>query len=596
MPKLALDRLNRSATPNAEDLSLGTRLLTPQLLGEILDALPEPVYLKDRSHRWVTVNTAFCDYMGRSRDELVGSTEADYLSAAEANLAWENDEAVFITGEVVITEVVAAHSDEMSRSRRTQRSLLRDPANNPLLLGIIRDLTGTEAAYSPPSGDPIVNHVMRSTRTPVTSRRGEQPVQFTCSDLLTQLPNRRAFINLLDVVAARASSSAAVFVINIDHFKLVNERFGHMIGDTVILEVATRLRSVIHAHDILARLDGDEFVVLVDNFDATQANQMADQIVDEFARSLKLGKQQYRISVSVGIAMMPEHGAGADELLRNAGLAMNQSKRRSRGGSEIYCQGANLTADRLRTIELKLPLAVEQGDLTVHYQPIVRGGDNTVAGFEALVRWCDPDYGDLAPTEFIPIAEEMGVIRPLGRLILDHACGFLASLTDPRMSISVNVSGLQLTDETFSIFVAETLQKHGVSGNRLFLEITESVAIAIDAASWHVFEELANIDVRLLIDDFGTGFSNLARLKQLPFAGIKIDREFIRDLGDSPKDRAIFRATCAIAKELNLNTIAEGVENAEQSEFVRKMGVDYVQGYRFGYPLPADKLGRYTRQ
>ncbi|TDJ61603.1 MAG: EAL domain-containing protein [Proteobacteria bacterium] len=596
MPKLALDRLNRSATPNAEDLSLGTRLLTPQLLGEILDALPEPVYLKDRSHRWVTVNTAFCDYMGRSRDELVGSTEADYLSAAEANLAWENDEAVFITGEVVITEVVAAHSDEMSRSRRTQRSLLRDPANNPLLLGIIRDLTGTEAACSPPSADPIVNHVMRSTRTPVTSRRGEQPVQFTCSDLLTQLPNRRAFINLLDVVAARASSSAAVFVINIDHFKLVNERFGHMIGDTVILEVAARLRSVIHAHDILARLDGDEFVVLVDNFDATQANQMADQIVDEFARSLKLGKQQYRISVSVGIAMMPEHGAGADELLRNAGLAMNQSKRRSRGGSEIYCQGANLTADRLRTIELKLPLAVEQGDLTVHYQPIVRGGDNTVAGFEALVRWCDPDYGDLAPTEFIPIAEEMGVIRPLGRLILDHACGFLASLTDPRMSISVNVSGLQLTDETFSIFVAETLQKHGVSGNRLFLEITESVAIAIDAASWHVFEELANIDVRLLIDDFGTGFSNLARLKQLPFAGIKIDREFIRDLGDSPKDRAIFRATCAIAKELNLNTIAEGVENAEQSEFVRQMGVDYVQGYRFGYPLPADKLGRYTRQ
>jgi diguanylate cyclase len=273
---------------------------------------------------------------------------------------------------------------------------------------------------------------------------------------------------------------------------------------------------------------------------------------------------------------------------------MTWCKRRSRGGSEVYSDSASSAASRLTAIEFKLPFALEQGKLSVHYQPIVRGRDRTVAGFEALVRWCDPELGELTPTEFIPVAEQMGVIRGLGQSILDHACGFTASLTDHRMLVSVNVSGLQLMDETFPIVVAEMLQKHSVTGDRLILEITESVAMDVDAAGWQVFDELSGMGVRLVIDDFGTGFSNLARLKQLPFTAIKIDREFIRDLPNSPQDSAIFRATHAIAKELRLKTVAEGIENAEQDEFVRKLGVDYVQGYRFGYPVPVEELRRYT--
>jgi EAL domain-containing protein (putative c-di-GMP-specific phosphodiesterase class I) len=248
----------------------------------------------------------------------------------------------------------------------------------------------------------------------------------------------------------------------------------------------------------------------------------------------------------------------------------------------------------MATIELKLPIALEQGHLCAHYQPIVAARDRTVAGFEALVRWHDNELGEVTPEEFIPIAEDMGIVRRLGQMVIDQACGFTASLTDPEMSVTVNVSGSQLMDEAFPIFVAETLQKYDLTGDRLFFEITESVAMEAESSIWQVFEELTSVGVRLIVDDFGTGFSNLARLKELPFVAIKIDREFIRDLPNSPQDSAIFRAMHAIAKELNLKIVAEGIENADQEEFVCRFGVDYLQGFRFGHPVPVNKLRRYT--
>ncbi|MFT5414691.1 MAG: EAL domain-containing protein (putative c-di-GMP-specific phosphodiesterase class I), partial [Gammaproteobacteria bacterium] len=217
----------------------------------------------------------------------------------------------------------------------------------------------------------------------------------------------------------------------------------------------------------------------------------------------------------------------------------------------------------------------------------------SVEGFEALVRWQDEQLGELTPSEFIPLAEKMGLIYRLGQTVLDQACAYIATVADPKISVWVNVSGLQLMDETFPIFVAETLQKHAISGERLLLEITESAAMDADAAVWHVFDELTSIGVRLVIDDFGTGFSNLARLKELPFAAIKIDQEFIRDLPNSPQDCAIFRATLAIAKELNLKIVAEGIENAAQEKFIRRLSVDYLQGYKYGRPMPENKFKRY---
>ena len=558
--------------------------------------LPEPVYLKDRSHRWVGVNEAYCEYMGRERHELLGKNESDVLPEREEGSAWENDEAVFKTGSAVINEAVAAGGEDSSRVLQTHKSMLRDANDNELLLCVIRDLTGTDVANALLRG--ISSDEESSPAVPGNKirRLGVQQVRFPFSDPLTQLPDRRAFLNLLDAAAQRISQSSAIFVINIDHFKLVNDRFGHAAGDTVILEVARRLRSSIRPRDILGRLDGDEFVVLADAIDTMEADRIVEEFLAEIAHPLKLGEHEYRISVSVGIAMFSEHGHNAEELIRNARMATSWCKRHSRGGSEFYPDGASTAADRLATIELKLPIALEQRQLAVHYQPIIRSRSRTVSGFEALVRWHDRELGEIAPEEFIPIAEDMGLVRRLGQMIIDEACSVTATLVDPRMSVSVNVSGSQLMDETFPIFVAETLQEYNLTGDRLFFEITESVAMQANSSVWQVFEELAGIGVSLVIDDFGTGFSNLARLKELPFVAIKIDRAFIRDLPNSPQDSAIFRAMHAISKELNLKTVAEGIETAEQEEFARRFGVDFLQGFRFGHPVPADKLGRYTKR
>jgi len=591
MPRLVLDRLDRPVA----GVEQAAPRFTPQLLAEILDVLPAPVFVKDRSHRWVTVNAAFCEHMGRARADMLGKTESDFLSAPAANAAWENDEAVFTSGRrQVVNEVVAADSEAVPRLLQTQKSLVRDADHAELLIGVVRDLTGTETELALLGGNSEAAQGPSGNRNGKSESRREYPPQFAISDPLTRLLNRRAFMNLLDEVSARVSHSAAIFLINIDHFKLVNDHFGHSAGDSVILEVASRLRSAIRPSDILGRLDSDEFVVLADGVDAMHANEIADQILAEIARPLKLSKHEYRMSVSVGIAMLPDHGLGAQELLRNAGTAMTWRKHRGRGGSEFYSHGARSAAYRKMTIQCRLPIALERGELSVHYQPIVRGSDGAVSGFEALARWHDAELGELVPTEFIPIAEEMGIIGRLGETIFDSACGFAASLTDPEITVSINISGSQLMDETFPIFVAESLQEHAVPGDRLFLEITESVAMDTDESVQRVFEELSSLGIRLIIDDFGTGFSNLARLKQLSFAAIKIDRGFIRDLPDSPQDRAIFRAAQAIAREMNLKTVAEGIENAEQDQFARALGADFLQGFRFGHPVPPEKLECYA--
>ncbi len=595
MPNLALGRIDPlTLTLAPKSQGIATPSISP-LLVAVLQTFPEPVYLKDRSHRWVMVNEAYCDYMGHESEALLGKCEGDMLPEREASLAWENDEAVFKTGSSTLNEAVAARDDKTARLLQTHKSILRDGDDNELLLCVIRDLTGSDAASDLLQGGPAGDDKPALRGQTKIRRLGEQSVRFAFSDPLTQLPDRRAFMNLLDVAAARVAASSAIFVINIDHLKLVNDRFGHSAGDTVILEVARRLRASIRANDILGRLDSDEFIVLADAIDSMQTDRIADQILANIVDPLQLGQHEYRISVSVGIAMFSGHRHNAEELVRNARMAASWCKRRNRGGSEFYSDGASAAAERMATIELKLPIALEQGELVVHYQPIVSSRKRNVSGFEALARWNDSDLGELFPQEFIPIAEDMGIVRKLGQMIIDRACEFTASLANRRLSVTVNVSGSQLMDETFPIFVAETLQKYDLAGSRLFFEITESVAMKADASVWQVFEELATIGVRLVIDDFGTGFSNLARLKELPFVAIKIDRDFIRDLPNSPQDRAIFRAMHAMAKELNLKTVAEGIENALQEEFVAGFGVDYFQGYRFGHPMPANKLKRYTK-
>jgi diguanylate cyclase (GGDEF)-like protein/PAS domain S-box-containing protein len=589
MPKLAIDRLDHAPKPVLEKSERTACGLSARGLHALIDALPEPMWAKDRSHRWVMVNDAFCNYMGRTRVELLGKTERDFSPDREASIIWENDEAVFTTGQARTDEVVAINQGELPRVLRTHLSLLHDAVERDLLVGVIRE------AHLPAALGPYVDRDEDNDSKRALQERGKldrltsQQVRYAFSDPLTQLLNRRSFMNLFDTTKTNRRESAAIFVVGIDHIKLVNDRFGHCVGDDVIIEVADRLRASIRNRDILGRLDGDEFIVLTEDMDSMQAERIADKILLEIARPMKLSGQDYRVSVSIGVAMFPSHGSDAQDLVRNAGMALRCCKRTRRGSLAFYSDGASVAAERISAIEMKLPLALEHSSLSLHYQPIVRCNDRSVQGFEALVRWQDDQLGELTPSEF------MGLIYELGQTVLDQACAYIATVADPKISVWVNVSGLQLMDETFPIFVAETLQKHEISGERLLLEITESTAMDAGAAVWQVFDELASIGVRLVIDDFGTGFSNLSRLKELPFAAIKIDQEFIHDLPNSPQDCAIFRATVAIAKELNLKIVAEGIENAGQEDFIRRLPVDYLQGYRYGRPMSDVKFKKYRK-
>ena len=268
MPKLALGRIDPLTVSRApKDEAVSTPAISP-LLAAVLQTLPEPVYLKDRSHRWVMANDAYCDYMGHGAEALLGKSESDILPEREAGFAWESDEAVFKTGSSIINEVVATRDDETARVLQTHKSVLRDGDDNELLMCVIRDLTGSDAASALLQGGPPGDSKASAPGRKKIRRLGEQPVRFAFSDPLTQLPDRRAFMNLLDVAAARVDASSAIFVMNIDHLKLVNDRFGHSAGDTVILEVVRRLRASVRSNDILGRLDGDEFIVLADAIDS----------------------------------------------------------------------------------------------------------------------------------------------------------------------------------------------------------------------------------------------------------------------------------------------------------------------------------------
>lgn len=561
------------------------------VLGQVIDSMAEPAYLLDRSHRWIHVNQAYCEYMGSPRTDLLGLTVRDVLAPAEANSVWENDDVAFKTGETIVNESVMPAGATAPRVLQTRKTIVHAPDEQYYLFATVRDLTDTEDARQ------LLRGPAARTEEPACTIRnlGQGQIRFVFSDPLTQLPNRRAAMNLIDTISARSDAPSAVLLLNIDHFSLINERFGYGLGDAAIIEVAQRLRGAIGSRHTLGRLDNDEFVVIADDCDPMHADLLAEELLCHLTQPMSLGDYDYRLSASIGIALMPEHGRTASELVRNATIAMRLCKQRRRGQSECYSQGASAAVERRANIELRLAAAVDEGRIQVHYQPFIDGCSGRLRGFEALARWRDPDLGVIEPSEFIPIAEGTGIIRRLGHDVLETACAMAAALDDDTLTVSVNVSSMQLLDETFPIAVAEILQRWEIPGERLLLEVTETVAMAADDTVAQTLKELSDIGIRLLIDDFGTGFSNLARLKALPICGIKIDRDFVADLPDSSQDAAIFRAAHAIATAMGLMIIVEGIENEAQDSFVRQFPVDYLQGYRFGLPLPVKKLGRYTR-
>ncbi len=422
--------------------------------------------------------------------------------------------------------------------------------------------------------------------------------QLARTDVLTGLPNRlflQAETVRLVASADREGTGLGMLVMDLDGFKHVNDTLGHAAGDALLVDVAQRLESALDDGDLLARLGGDEFVVLSrrsGELDALRA--LARRVAAALGRPFSAGGLDVFVTAAVGGAVYPQHAATPEALFRCADSAMYRAKRLGRGEVQLF--GPELAAPRINriTIEADLRHALERGEFALHYQPRWRSADGAMAGVEALLRWRHPGRGLVSPAEFVPVAEETGLIVPIGRWVLEEACRQHAAWRRAGLempSIAVNVSAAQFGTELFAVTLPDTLRRFGMSPASLELEITETVMMRqLDEAEAEAIASLRARGLRLLLDDFGTGYSSLSYLQRFPLDGLKIDRSFVARLPGARDARAVVEAVVGLARALSLSDIAEGVETDAQARWLREAGCAELQGYLYARPMPADDV------
>lgn len=411
-------------------------------------------------------------------------------------------------------------------------------------------------------------------------------------DLLTGLPNRTLFNANLERAMLRMSArrSVGLLFIDLDHFKEINDGFGHATGDAVLTEVGRRLEGAVRPGDVVARLGGDEFVVLLTDLSSRDAClEIAQRLLDALASPMDAEGQDMSVGGSIGVAFAPENGETAEELLRAADLAMYEAKLRGRKGISLFDEAMREQMQDRRELAIGLRSAIVDAELELHYQPLIDISSGETSGYEALVRWRHPQRGLLGPDTFIPIAEENGFITELGEWVLRNALADAAQWPE-HLTIAVNVSPAQMRGEGFLRLVANALVASGVAAHRLELEITESLLIQNKDEVLELLQKLRSLGVRISLDDFGTGHSSLNYLRSFPFDKIKIDRSFVEGLAEREDCQAIIHSVITLANDLEITTTAEGVENEHQLDALRERGCTQVQGYFFSEAVPLREL------
>jgi diguanylate cyclase (GGDEF)-like protein len=420
-------------------------------------------------------------------------------------------------------------------------------------------------------------------------------------DALTGLPNRILFRDRVEQAAARARRNGglfAVMIVDLDGFKEVNDTLGHHVGDVLLQRVATRLQATLREGDTVSRLGGDEFAVLVPElYEENDAGEAAHRLLSGLTEPFELQDLTLGLQASVGIACYPDHGEEVDTLMQRADVAMYTAKR-LHTGCELYVPNKDHSSRRRLKLTGELRGAINDEQLILHYQPKARLADGAVTSVEALVRWTHPGFGVVGPSEFIPLAEQSGVMRPLTSHVLAQALAQWRRWHEEGMDlgIAVNLSAQNFHDLRLPDEIGELLERWRVPARFLQLEITESMLIADPMRAEGVLGRLAAMDLRLEIDDFGTGYSSLAYLKRLPVHGIKIDKSFVQHLAEDENDEVIVRSTIDLARNLGLEVVAEGVESAESFERLRRFGCDYAQGFYLSRPLPAEVFERWFQR
>lgn len=550
-----------------------------RLAARALENAAEGVMISDRRRRIVAVNKSFSRITGYASEEVIGR-ESDFLRSSEHGAAFY---------EQLWSEVRQSGSWQGEQSRRRKDGALYPEWRS---ISAVKDAAGE------------ITHFVSVFSDISQAKQAKARLEFLVHhDVLTGLPNRVLFLDRLQEAVNRAhrhGAMAGLLFVDLDRFKDVNDSLGHGMGDRLLQEAAVRLKACIRETDTVARLGGDEFTMLTEELaESQQATVIADKVLATLSRPFTLGDHEVFVSASIGISCYPQDGADPETLLKNADAAMYQAKEHGRGTFRFFSAEMNAHALEKLVLVGNLRGALERDEFLLEYQPIFSLGSGRLNAVEALVRWNRPGEGLVPPSRFIPVAEDSGLIIPIGEWVLRTACATMKAWCDaghaPRR-MAVNLSARQFRQKNLAQRVEAILRDTGLAAHRLELEITESMVMEDPDEAKQILRQLHESGIGLAIDDFGTGHSSLSYLKRFPIDFLKIDRSFVRDIPGSADDVAIVRAIIALAKSMNLQVIAEGVETESQRAFLDMEGCEEAQGYLLGRPVDAGEIERQLRE
>ncbi len=540
-----------------------------KLTRHVLEHMADGVVITDEDANIIYVNRAYCAITGYSAEDAIGHKSNLIRSYHHDNVFYDNLWHQLRT--------IGKWEGEIW-SRRKNGELF------PEWLSI--------HAVRNDKGD-VLNYVGMMTDISDKKALDERLQKLAHYDVLTGLPSKRLLRETLSLSLTTCKRKAGVLFIDLDHFKHINEVYGHVVGDMLLKMVATRLSDFLGNNHQLARMGGDEFIVsMIDLEQEQELAILAQGLIHCLSHPFKLNDKEVLLSPTIGISVYPEDGVDADSLITHAHTAMYEAKKEGRGTYKFFTSALNTRAAYLLELILNLRQAIIAKDFEVVFQPFFDAQSRKVTGAEALVRWPSKDK---SPAEFIPVAEETNLIHELGKIVLEMVCGHIQTWLKegkPVVPISINISALQIADPSFATYVASILAKYGVPPNLIYLELTESTIMGGSEIPLKNMKELADLGISWAIDDFGTGHSNLAYLRKMPLRKLKVDKSFVNHIPANQEDTAITATVIGLAKLLGLSVVAEGVETEDQAQYLRTHDCNELQGYLLAKPEPAESFAK----
>lgn len=558
-------------------------------LRQVIDLIPHPVYAKDSTGRFLLANSACAKAYRRDVSEIPGELQFDlHSNADEVARTLADDRLVIENQRPLTTEESFGTGTPAERIFRTTKiPFIQDNDDLPAVVGVSIDITQEK-------------------------ERERLLESLASTDSLTNLANRRSFQQILANVidsAAHKQERAAILFVDLDRFKTVNDIYGHLAGDEVLRQVAARIHDVVRFNDpvwttetstenetTVSRFGGDEFIVLLPNVaEPGSAAIVARRLLEVLGAPFEVGRDRLQLGASIGIAVYPTDGPDAATLLRHSDQALTSAKQSGRGQFEFFNEFIGAAEERRHNLERALRFALDQNELSMHYQPLRDVRTAELIGSEALLRWTSKELGSVSPEEFIPVAEESGLVIPIGLFVVRSVCEQMRSWQEqgfhiPR--IAINLSARQLADAQSATEISAILEETGIGGGNIEFELTEGSILSENPIVESTLSSLRQLGATFALDDFGTGYSSLSHLRRFSFQRLKIDRSFVRGICTTADDEKLMRAIIALAKQLGMETIAEGVETEEQLNFLRSEGCDFAQGFLLGRPMPAGDFER----